>query len=67
MPFIEIVFLVTFLVGLIGLLLFSADDKTWKNYIEIVGSLILYFKEKTSNNQLKKDVKNGRSVQKSLD
>ena len=46
MSIIEIIFLVFFLVGLFGLLVTGTGEDRWKHMIEVIGPLLLYFREK---------------------
>ena len=46
MSIIEIVFLVFFLVGLFGLLVTGTGEERWKHFVEVIGPLLLYFREK---------------------
>tara|TARA_R100000664_G_scaffold33418_1_gene50467 strand:- start:2922 stop:3134 length:213 start_codon:yes stop_codon:yes gene_type:complete len=57
MSIIEIIFLVFFLVGLFGLLVTGTGEDRWKHMIEVIGPLLLYFREKkkTKTNGIAKE------------
>jgi hypothetical protein len=62
MSSIEIVFIVFFAIGLVGLLVVPIEGDRWKNILEVIGAMLLYVKEKSKNHKREK-----KNVEKRLD
>ena len=70
MSFPEILFLSFFVIGLVGLFFTTgdSDQEKWKRWLEVFGTLLIYFKEKHSHTKTKKntELKDNGSSEKSL-